>query len=120
MSSEYLLVIFPSRFIRKYIQILSPHKSLIHHNCHGHYSAEVSLCNLLSGRCRNSGRTAASSAIRIQTRYIAGGERETRNYRQNLSFGCHYLTQTYFHITQVSILPSIYPFLTRHGLLFQR
>ena len=61
----------------------------------------VSFCVLLSGRCRNSGRTAASSAIRSQTRYISGGEQETEYDRHNRSFGCHYLAQTNFHIPNI-------------------
>jgi len=81
----------------------------------------VSLYLLLSGRCRNSGRTAAYKAIRYQRRYISGGERETEYDRHNPSFGCHYLT--YFHIPKIlesyiSILSLIYPFLTARDYCF--
>ena len=84
----------------------------------------VSVCLLLSGRCRNSGRTAAYSGVRSQTRYISGGEQETEHDRHNPRFGCHYLAQTYIHISHIlrscmTILPSIYPFLTSNILLFQ-
>ena len=61
----------------------------------------VCVCVLLSGRCRNSGRTAAYRAIRSQTRYISGGEQETEYDRHNRSFGCHYLAQMYFHIPNI-------------------
>jgi len=61
----------------------------------------VCVCVLLSGRCRNSGRTAAYTAIRSQTRYISGGEQETKNDRHNTRFGCHYLAQTYFRIPNI-------------------
>ena len=98
-------------------------KSLIHRNFDGYDSVQNVSLYFLSGRCRNSGPTANYRTIRSQTRYSSGGEQETEEDRHNPRFEFHYLAQTYFHITQillsyVSILPSIYPFLTTNRLLF--
>jgi len=60
MSSEKWLEIFPSRFIPIYTQNLSPHTSLIHHNCHNHNSVDGVPLSFTSRSVSKFGRNCSS------------------------------------------------------------